>query len=81
MEVLVASVVVVDELLAVLRIASLLCRSRSGLSLVSCQVEVGGFTELLVELFVEEDPDVDSGCMLIELRLMKDDVSVVEMTT
>lgn len=81
MEVLVASdVVAADELLAVLRIASLLCRSRSGLSLVSCQVEVGGFTELLVELFVEEDPDVDSGCMLIELRLMKDDVSVVERT-
>lgn len=70
--------VAADELLAVfVRIASLstrwLCRSRSGLSLDSCHdLDVD-----VVEL-VEEEADVDSGCMLIELRLMKDDVRVVE---
>lgn len=80
-----ASVVTVadEELLAVLWIAAAslstrwLCRSRSGLSLVSCHV-VAGFGPLLA---VDEDVvDVDSGCMLIELRLMKDDVRVVERT-
>lgn len=87
-EVLVPRLVDAEEVLVVFLIESLstlwLWRSKSGLSFVNCHTDdtgvVCGLAWLVVVLDEVEaaDVDVDKGLMLIELRLMNDDVRVVD---